>query len=129
MSDRELEEQIKSCMELISREDAEPWVSDQEVADDALAALAYALECRRTGLGKEAAWAARRSYETLDTYVINHENIDTNIPGAEAQVLAHPLVQAELARLQRDLDELLHGAITIDRLRERAKAEASEFLP
>jgi uncharacterized protein YjaG (DUF416 family) len=129
MSEAETEAQIDACMELIPREDDGPWVAEQAAAEDAVAALAYALRCRRSGLAKEAAWAARCAYEALDDYVINHENVDTNISGAEAKVLAHPLVQAELTRQQRDLEELHRGAITIDRLRERSKAEAVEFLP
>jgi uncharacterized protein YjaG (DUF416 family) len=129
MSDAETEAQIDACMELIPREDDGPWVAEQGAAEDAVAALTYALRCRRSGLAKEAAWAARRAYEAVDDYLINHENVDTNIAGAEARVLAHPLMQAELARQQRDLDELLAGTITIDRLRERSRAEAAEFLP
>jgi uncharacterized protein YjaG (DUF416 family) len=129
MSEAETEAQIDACVELIPREDDGPWVAEQAAAEDAVAALAYALRCRRSGLAKEAAWAAGRAYEALDDYVINHEDVDTNIAGAEARVLAHPLVQAELARQQRDLDELLAGTITIDRLRERSRAEAAEFLP
>jgi uncharacterized protein YjaG (DUF416 family) len=129
MSEAETEAQIDACMGLIPQEDDGPWVAEQAAAEDAVAAIAYALRCRRSGLAKEAAWAARRAYEALDDYVINHENVDTNIAGAEAQVLAHPLVQAELARQQQDLDDLLGGTINIDRLRERSKAEAAEFLP
>jgi len=128
MSDGDLEAQIETCMELIPREDDGPWVIEQAAAEDATAALAYALRCRRSGLAKEAAWAARRAYEALDDYAINHANIDTNIAGAEAQVLAHPLVQAELARQERDLDELRRGAVAINQLRERSKAEAVAFL-
>lgn len=130
MSEAETEAQIDACMELIPREDDGPWVAEQAAAEDAVAAIAYALRCRRSGLAKEAAGAARRAYEALDDYVINHEDVDTQtLLGQRPRVLAHPLVQAELARQQRDLDELLAGTITIDRLRERSKTEAVEFLP
>jgi hypothetical protein len=60
------------------------------------------------------------------------EDIDTNVPGAEARVLAHPIVQAELARQRRDIDELDSapaqdlGAV-VARLRDRAKVEAASF--
>lgn len=74
-------------------------------------------------------WAASRAYEALDDYVITNENIDSAAPGAESEILSHRLVQAELARQSRDLDELREGRITINQLRDRAKAEATEFLP
>src|SRR5882724_3878028 len=72
MSDEEVERQIQACMELIPKEDDGPWVPEQAAAEDAAAALAYALRCRQNGLAKEAAWAARRAYEAVDDYVINH---------------------------------------------------------
>jgi hypothetical protein len=47
------------------------------------------------------------------------------------RILAHPLIQAELARQRRDIDELLAAATadadvrqTAERFRARAKAEA-----
>jgi len=39
--------------------------------------------------------------------VIDTEGLDINKPRDMARVLSHPLVQAELARQRRDLDELL----------------------
>ncbi|HWF03645.1 MAG TPA: hypothetical protein VHA06_08165 [Candidatus Angelobacter sp.] len=74
-------------------------------------------------------YTAQRAYEALDNFVINTENIDTNIPGEEARVLAHPLIQAEFGRQLRDLDELQRGVITVQELQERSKREAAEFLP
>ena len=129
MSDAEVDAQIAACMDLIPNENGGPWVQEQAAAEDAASALAYALRCRRSGLAKDAAWAARRCYEALDNYVINHEAIDTSIPGEEARVRSHPLVQAELGRQQRDLNELLCGEIAIISLWERSKAEAASFLP
>jgi hypothetical protein len=65
----------------------------------------------------------------LDHFVINHEGIDTNQPGSEERVLSHPLVQAELSRQRRDLEELLGASEedTLDlvvRIRDRAKTES-----
>jgi hypothetical protein len=45
-------------------------------------------------------------HEALDHYVVAQEGIDTNQDDAEARVLSHPLIQAELLRQQRDLTEL-----------------------
>jgi len=106
-----------------------PWSEYQTTAQDAASALAYALRCRRNGEADESAWAARRAYETIDNYVINHEGIDTNEPGTEMLVLSHPLIQAELTRQNRDVEELRRGAIRIECLEERSKAESAVFLP
>ncbi len=129
MSDTEVDASVEMCMQLIPQEDDGPWVPEQAAAEDAASALAYALRCRRTGSSREAAWAARCAYEAIDHYVVNHEKVDTNIPGAEARVLAHPIIQSELARQQRDLSELHGSTISANGLRERSKAEASVFLP
>jgi hypothetical protein len=52
-----------------------------------------------------------------------------NNPGAEYRVLSHPLMQAELTRQERDLEELsaIDGQMTVEVvrcLRERAREEA-----
>lgn len=119
---------LDRCMSLIPRADNGPWIQEQPAAEDAAAALAYALRCRQEGESQDAAWAARRAYDAIDYFVSTHENIVGN--QAVAQRLAHPLVQAELFRQQRDLDELLsagfeppHAVVT--RLRERARMESA----
>ena len=61
---------------------------------------------------KPAIWrnppsAAQRAYEALDHFVIAKTGIDTSRPGANDEVLSSPLVQAELSRQRRDIDELL----------------------
>ena len=114
-------------MKLIPQEEEGPWIPEQADAEDAGAAVAYALRCRQNGRGQEAAWSARRAYEALDRYVINREDIDVNVPGAETQVLAHPLVQAELTRQLRDLQDLATGPDTALRLQARAATEGASF--
>jgi uncharacterized protein YjaG (DUF416 family) len=128
MTSLDIDVSIERCMSLIPREDEGPWIEQQAAAEDAVMALAYALRCRKTGESQEAAWAARCCYEALDHFVINRDDIDVNEAGAEAVVVAEPLVQAELIRQQRDLDVLrLHGEEKdiAARLRLRAVAEAS----
>jgi uncharacterized protein YjaG (DUF416 family) len=107
MDARQLQDNVDVSMSLIPEEDAGPWVPEQAWAEDAAAAVAYALRCRQNGQSQEAAWAARRAYEAVDHFVVDQEGIDINRAGAEGQVLAHPLLQAELLRQRRDLDELL----------------------
>lgn len=129
MDTRQVQEDVDLTMSLIPQEDTISWVSEQALAEDAAAAVAYALRCRLNGQAQEAVWAARRAYEALDHFVIAREGIDTSKAGAEAQVLSHPLVQAELLRQQRDLGELL-AADQQDLVRvalrahQRAKAES-----
>jgi uncharacterized protein YjaG (DUF416 family) len=133
MTDEELHQKIDTCVALIPQEDDEPWVEQQPYAEDAAAAVAYALRARRSGESQEAAWAARRAYEALDHYVITTEQIDTNAPGAEGRIMAHPLVQAELARQRQDLEDLRmlagpwdDGRKLMD-LRRRAERDAGRF--
>ncbi len=69
----------------------------------------------------------------MDNFVINGEDIDTNTPGAELRVLAHPLVQAELARQLSDIEDLKLHALepvptAVARVRARATADADRFL-
>ena len=132
MTDGEVQANIDTCMGLIPHEDEGPWVMEQAAAEDAGSALAYALRCRQNGQGQEAAWAARCAYEALDHHVINRDDVDMNVPGAEARVLADPLVQAEFGRQRQDLDEALDAGNAevreaIARLRDRAKTEGATF--
>jgi uncharacterized protein YjaG (DUF416 family) len=129
LSEAEVDRLINASDELIPGEDDRPWVPEQPAAEDAASAVIYALRSRRSGLAQEAAWAATRACDALDDFVVNHEDIDTNVPESMSRVLAHPLIQAELARQQRDLEELLQGSATVQGLRERSKAEAPQFLP
>lgn len=132
MTPAEIENAIENCMSAIQSLNSSDWVEGQEAADDAVAALCYALRCRKTGDPQEAAWAARRLYEALDNFIINHDHLDIDQPGIESRVVAHPLIQAELARQRRDVEELLEiDELSIPsvlvQLRERAKAEARIF--
>ena len=65
----------------------------------------------------------------LDHFVIAKTGIDTSRPGANDEVLSSPLVQAELSRQRRDIDELLARdrediASVARRMRRRALEES-----
>jgi uncharacterized protein YjaG (DUF416 family) len=129
MDTRQVQENVDLSMGLIAQEYTVSWISEQAWAEDAAAAVVYALRCRLNGQAQEAAWAARRAYEALDHFVIAREGIDTSKAGAEAQVLSHPVVQAELLRQQRDLGELLAAdqqdlVRVAQRAHQRAKVES-----
>jgi hypothetical protein len=126
------EEQIDALIGFIPQDVAqEEWTQAFNNAQNAGIATAYALRTRIRDDVQQAAWAARIAYEALDDFIVNSGNIDTNKPGAENRVLAHPLVQAELARQDRDLDDLrdhADSAHIIANIRDRARAEATSFL-
>ena len=123
----EVERDIARVMELIPREDADEWLPEQPYAEDATAALVYALRTAKSGEAQEAAWAARRVYEALDHHVMNRLGIE-----GEEEVLDHPLIQAEFVRQDRDLAMLERAAGTdasargaVSELRTRSLHEAS----
>jgi uncharacterized protein YjaG (DUF416 family) len=130
MDSRQMEENVDVSLRLIPEEDSGPWTPEQAWAEDAAAAVAYAMRCRQSGRSQEAAWAARCAYEALDDFVIDREGIDTSEAGAEERVLSHPLVQAELLRQRRDIDELLAAQWDVARvarqMRQRSQAESEE---
>ena len=127
MSDSELDAQREAAMALSPQEEDE-WIPGQGAAEDAAASLTYALRCRRNGSVHEAVWAARRAYEAIDEHIINREDIDINSREGEERILKHPLMQTELSRQARDLDDLREGRITIEQLRQRSATEAADFL-
>jgi uncharacterized protein YjaG (DUF416 family) len=129
LSAEELQRLAERAMGIIPREDADEWLPGQAAAEDAAAALAYTLRCRQNGEAQEAAWAARRVYEALDHFVIERDNVDTNLSGAEARVLSDPLIQAELDRQARDIDDLVAAADEgiSSTIRARAVTEAESL--
>lgn len=117
----DLEAQLDVCMMLIPDEDDDTWDEGHPYVDDAASAVAYALRTIQSGgQAQEAAWAARRAYEAVDLFVTERLAIED-----EEAVMRHPLIQAELIRQRRDLDELTAGGDSPDFLRTlRARAAA-----
>jgi uncharacterized protein YjaG (DUF416 family) len=126
MSVDQMDLALSRCLALIPDEDDEPWIHEQAYADDAASAIAYALQTLKVGEPQESAWAARRAYEAAGYFVTHRLGIESN-----SQVQAHPIVQSELSRQRRDLDELLEARQEsrelVVRFRDRARAEAAEF--
>lgn len=79
---------------------------DASIVEDALAAASYALRCAADGDPMNAAWAARRAYEAVDRYAGLRQNETAFTDQVEAAILSHPLVQSELQRQRRDVDDL-----------------------
>lgn len=97
---------VADVMAFIPDQDAPGWTPLTAYAEDALSALAYCLTCLRSGDAQDAAWAGRRVYEAIDYFVTTRDDVMPDDPAAEARVLADPLVQAELERQARDLQDL-----------------------
>jgi uncharacterized protein YjaG (DUF416 family) len=133
MTSEELQSALERVMESIPSEE-DGWDEEtQPYAEDAASAVAYVLRARLTGDPQEAAWASRCAYEAIDHSVIAKTGLQIGGPTNETVILLHPLVQAELARQQRDLKELedLERSGSIDvrlsELRKRSEDEAAFF--
>ena len=127
MGAADLQGGLDRCMALMPEEE-EGWDAEtQPQAEDAVAAAAYAWRARSTGEAQEAAWAGRRAYEALDQFVAS---LAAEPQVSAESILAHPLVQAELGRQQRDLETLAGLAREADPLsgltglRRRSEQEA-----
>jgi uncharacterized protein YjaG (DUF416 family) len=120
---------------LIPGEDAE-WSPLNPLAENAVAALAYACQCQLTGDTESAAWAATQGYEAVDYIAHTLGRIEFTGPEAEAAILKSEYVQAELQRQLRDVAELenvVRDGSGIERLVEtfqnRAKSEGVTLVP
>jgi hypothetical protein len=105
--------------------DETPWTDQTGPAEDAVASLVYALECRLNGSSEYALMAARRVRDAIDSHLTNRDKLDLNLPNVEERLQADPLLEAEGSRQCRDIEELLGGTVTMAVLRDRAKAEAA----
>lgn len=123
---------LGEVMTLIPDQDAPGWTPLMIYGEDALAALAYCLSCLLSGDSQEAAWVARRAYESLDYFVSRRDDVDRNDAVAEARLLADPIIQAEFARQNRDIADLTHLGEALSQeflndLRRRSEREQIVF--
>jgi uncharacterized protein YjaG (DUF416 family) len=113
----ELERQARRAVALLDEPAEGEWSELSPYAEDAVAAVAYALQCYLQGESQQAFWAAYCVYRTLDTFIDDRDHLDPNAPGVAERIAADPLIQAELARQAEDLADL---AATRDQPAERA---------
>jgi uncharacterized protein YjaG (DUF416 family) len=99
---------------------------DAAFADDALSSLAYAIRCLLSLDAQESAWSARRAYEAADRAAIRRLGIELDVPGVEATIRSHAIVQRELERQQRDLVLLRAGEIAAVRVCAASEALLTE---
>lgn len=133
MSSDEVDAGAARCLELIPLEE-DGWDPEtQPYAENAATALTCAFRARQDGDPQHAVWAAQCAYEILDHHVfalLGKPKFDAEV---ERAVLANPLVQAELTRQHRDLEDLAHLHPTGDLdahlpvMRERTRQAARAF--
>ena len=128
----ELARLAENCEALVA-EVYEPYHSTSDYAENALAAVVYALETPLTHSVERAMWAAMQGHEAADSFVQWRDDVDFNVPGTEDTVLRSREVQAELAQQEADLSELeretgLSDAELAQRLRTRARENPPSYL-
>jgi hypothetical protein len=98
------------------------------ILEDAIAATAYTLRGIVTGEVQECVWAARRVYESLDRF----ETIRLGVRGydslSESLILNSDIIQIELSRQERDINELLSPDRDIEKLVLNSKGRAESEL-
>jgi uncharacterized protein YjaG (DUF416 family) len=100
-------ERLQEQAEALVPEEDDDWVTASGYAQNAAAAVAYALRTRLTDDPQEAAWAARQAYDTTD-YAAQRQLEDAGFDEAgEEALLNQPVVQEALAGLEADLEAAL----------------------
>jgi hypothetical protein len=127
-SEEDLDKKLQLCMSLLPDEKDGEWVPERLAVEGALMATAYSLRCSKNGDPREAVWSARCAYEALEYFIVRSEDIRLNAIVAKSLVLSRPVVQTELARQQRDVDELIAHSVSTNQVLERARAEGETFL-
>jgi len=94
--------QLQQAAESLVPDEDDDWAEQSAYAQNAAAAVTYALGSWIDDDPQQAGWAARQLYEAAD-YAAQQEIGDLNSPGAEAALLARPVVQEALEGIQEDL--------------------------
>ncbi|MCG8422126.1 MAG: YjaG family protein [Proteobacteria bacterium] len=81
---------------------------------DAASVAGILLDFIRAKDVNSVAEAASLCRDTVDMYIQELESMDANAPDLEARILAHPLMQRELARQRGDIERLSEYVETLD---------------
>jgi hypothetical protein len=100
----EAEQQLLEAMPDEDEDDEEGF--DAAVGEDALAAALYAVRASREDPCRNAAWAARRTYDTVDRFVSRLLNESEYTSSAERFIDEHPLTIQEVERQHRDIRDI-----------------------
>ena len=120
---------ISQCRARIpnSAADSEVWGPEVVYAEDAAAAVTYALRAHQSSDLNDVVWAAERVYEALRKYAMELTGESGTSTASLARIDAHPLVQAELIRQEADLEEVRAGTISLQQLGSRARRDGRAF--
>lgn len=98
------------------------------VLEDACAAMVYAMRSLHSDKTQNAAWSARRAYETADRFASRMLNEPEYNEVSERGILEHHAVQRELNRQARDIaiigDRVIEENVGLDRIRSSARTES-----
>ena len=138
MRDEELDSVLAGFEELIPFDELGLGGEIRSTAEEAASAVGYALRTRQSGEAQEASWAGACAFDTLYGRVVDVRGKLLRRPEDELDFEEDPAIQAELARQQRDLDDLARLAATappltelrsqLAELRARSSAESAAFL-
>jgi len=133
MSENDVKLAAARALELVPAE-RDGWENEsQPYAEDAAAAIAYALRTRLSFDPQEAVWAARRVYESAEHFAATSIQSSDGILKDEQRIMEQPFVLNEIARQRRDLDELTlladsEGNLSsLSMMRKRSEREAEFF--
>jgi uncharacterized protein YjaG (DUF416 family) len=135
MSEAELRDAATRAEGLVPSEEDDWDEETQAYAEDAAAALTYACTALADNDAQNAAYALRRAYDSTDFLAQRTDGLPEERSAREHALLTHPVVQAELGRQARDLDDveaLAAGVPTdeeLDALLQRAVREAEGMFP
>jgi uncharacterized protein YjaG (DUF416 family) len=101
------------------------------IADDTLAAAAYAAMSVNSSDEKNAVWAARRAYEATIRLAEEREVSDTYTPEMSERLSSNEFVQKELWRQNRDLRDVTATNVQSSDLviKMKARSEIERALP
>jgi len=121
----EIENMVQKCLDSIPTEDR-AWELGEPYAEDAGAAVTYAIRSWLSCSAQEAVYAARRIYEALEHFVTNAVGTIPQSDADKQQIHLNPLIQQELSRQKHDLEQLeaLVQQSMVGDLRLQAKKDA-----
>ncbi len=123
---------IKGLDGLLPANDEEELEIPEDV-EDAIAAVAYAVEAAADADPDAAGSAAQRLFDTLERYLLNHgvewPSRGADVTRMDQEEWAHPATVAEVARQQADLRVLRGGPIELAVAKIRSEARRAAVAP
>lgn len=113
---------------------AEADTNEALLAENLAAVVAFGLRALLSGDPADLGRAAQRAYDTADHVAVTQDPVEHG-PRDEARILAHPVVQQEIARQTADVGALEAAArgrsvrpAEVAKLRQAARAQGASFL-